>query len=201
VAEDKNGRNHFLLGKKSGAGTVLGLPGTTTVLTHAPPSFPPRGGFPHESVGGGASTTTDSSESETENNSAALEEEGAVTSKILLLTDQLSLDQKRHLTIKDIGVILDRLSSKILDVERLDRESESRDCFNWTIKASIRGEVLRELGVIYNGNYYAISEHPAYYGAGRTTTTTTTAPTTSGSTNTPGSRDLGREDSEEDMRL
>ena len=26
---------------------------------------------------------------------------------------------------------------------------------NWTIKATIRGEVMRELGVIYNSNYYA----------------------------------------------
>jgi hypothetical protein len=60
------------------------------------------------------------------------------------------------------GIILERLNSKIVDVERLDRESESDDCYNWTIKATIRGEVLRELGVIYNGNYYAICEHPGY---------------------------------------
>ncbi|XP_063233031.1 uncharacterized protein LOC134536897 [Bacillus rossius redtenbacheri] len=102
----------------------------------------------------------DSSESETEN--TAMEEEAVTTEKFLLLIDQLSVDQKRHLTIKDIGIILERLSSKIVDVERLDRESESDDCYNWTIKATIRGDVLRELGVIYNGNYYAISEHPGY---------------------------------------
>ncbi|KAL1138099.1 hypothetical protein AAG570_009793 [Ranatra chinensis] len=102
----------------------------------------------------------ESSESETE--TAAAEEEAATSEKFLLLIDQLSVDQKRHLTIKDIGIILERLSSKILDVERLDRESESEDCYNWTIKATIRGDVLRELGVIYNGNYYAISEHPGY---------------------------------------
>ncbi|KAF6209509.1 hypothetical protein GE061_015256, partial [Apolygus lucorum] len=100
----------------------------------------------------------DSSESETEIGA----EEAITTEKFLLLIDQLSVDQKRHLTIKDIGIILERLSSKILDVERLDRESESEDCYNWTIKATIRGDVLRELGVIYNGNYYAISEHPGY---------------------------------------
>lgn len=100
----------------------------------------------------------DSSESETEIGA----EEAVTTEKFLLLIDQLSVDQKRHLTIKDIGIILERLSSKILDVERLDRESESEDCYNWTIKATIRGDVLRELGVIYNGNYYAISEHPGY---------------------------------------
>ncbi|CAB0004753.1 unnamed protein product, partial [Nesidiocoris tenuis] len=105
-------------------------------------------------AGGGA----DSSESETEIGA----EEAVTTEKFLLLIDQLSVDQKRHLTIKDIGIILERLSSKILDVERLDRESESEDCYNWTIKATIRGDVLRELGVIYNGNYYAISEHPGY---------------------------------------
>lgn len=102
----------------------------------------------------------ESSESETEN--TVMEDETITTEKFLLLIDQLSVDQKRHLTIKDIGIILERLSSKILDVERLDRESESDDCYNWTIKATIRGDVLRELGVIYNGNYYAISEHPGY---------------------------------------
>ncbi|GBP43653.1 Cell death activator CIDE-3 [Eumeta japonica] len=102
----------------------------------------------------------DSSESETEN--TLVEEEAVTSEKFLLLIDQLSVEQKRHLTIKDIGIILERLSSKILDVERLDRESESDDCYNWTIKATIRGDALRELGVIYNGNYYAISEHPGY---------------------------------------
>lgn len=102
----------------------------------------------------------DSSESETDN--TVLEEEAVTSEKFLLLIDQLSVDQKRHLTIKDIGIILERLNSKILDVERLDRESESDDCYNWTIKATIRGDVLQELGVIYNGNYYAISEHPGY---------------------------------------
>lgn len=102
----------------------------------------------------------ESSESETEN--TMMEDDTVTTEKFLLLIDQLSVDQKRHLTIKDIGIILERLSSKILDVERLDRESESDDCYNWTIKATIRGDVLRELGVIYNGNYYAICEHPGY---------------------------------------
>lgn len=102
----------------------------------------------------------DSSESETEN--TVMEDDTITSEKFLLLIDQLSVDQKRHLSIKDIGIILERLSSKILDVERLDRESESDDCYNWTIKATIRGDALRELGVIYNGNYYAISEHPGY---------------------------------------
>lgn len=102
----------------------------------------------------------DSSESETEN--TVMEDDKTTTEKFLLLIDQLSVDQKRHLSIKDIGIILERLNSKILDVERLDRESESDDCYNWTIKATIRGDALRELGVIYNGNYYAISEHPGY---------------------------------------
>ena len=91
-------------------------------------------------------------------------EEGdcGTSSKFLLLVDQLSVDQKHHLSIKDIGIILDRLSSKIVDVEKLDREKEDSDIYNWTIKATIRGEVMRELGVIYNSNYYSISEHPSY---------------------------------------
>ena len=199
VGEDKNGRNGLFVTKKVVPSSFLGIPVTTTVIQHHPPPtttssssssiFPPRGGFIPDP--GDGTTTTESSESETENNSTVIEEEGSTSLKFLLLTDQLSLDQKRHLTIKDIGVILERLSSKIIDVEKLDRESESRDCYNWTIKATIRGDVLRELGVIYNGNYYAISEHPGYSSHARTT----------GSTSTTPPRDVGREDSEEDMRL
>ncbi|XP_060527861.1 uncharacterized protein LOC132702954 isoform X2 [Cylas formicarius] len=113
-----------------------------------------------EGGGRGALSEHESSESETEN--TVMEDEAVTSEKFLLLIDQLSVDQKRHLSIKDIGIILERLSSKILDVERLDRESESDDCYNWTIKATIRGADMRELGVIYNGNYYAISEHPGY---------------------------------------
>jgi len=108
---------------------------------------------------GGDENGADSSESDGEGGEG---EEGVTTTKFLLLVDQLSLDQKHHLSIKDIGIILDRLSSKILDVEKLDREKEESDVYNWTIKATIRGEVMRELGVIYNSNYYSISEHPAY---------------------------------------
>ena len=76
--------------------------------------------------------------------------------------DQLSMEQPHHLNIKDIGIILERLSTKIIDVERLDRSQEGGDTHNWTLKATIRGDVMRELGVIYNNNYYAISEHPGY---------------------------------------
>ncbi|KAH1003013.1 hypothetical protein HUJ05_010965 [Dendroctonus ponderosae] len=83
--------------------------------------------------GGGRLSEHESSESETEN--TVMEDEAVTSEKFLLLIDQLSVDQKRHLSIKDIGIILERLSSKILDVERLDRESESDDCYNWTIKA------------------------------------------------------------------
>lgn len=82
--------------------------------------------------------------------------------KFLLLIDQLTGKQDKHLTVKDIGIILERLNSKIVDVERLDRDYEATDCYNWTIKATIRGDVLQELGIIYNGSYYGISEHPGY---------------------------------------
>ena len=99
----------------------------------------------------------ESSESETENN-----DDLETARKFLLLVDQLSLEQSTHLSIKDIGIILERLSGKIVDVERLEREVESSDCYNWTIRATIRGEAMRELGVIYNSNYYSISEHPGY---------------------------------------
>ena len=103
----------------------------------------------------------ESSESETENTTN--DDDGQTCEKFLLLIDQPGTEQtsKKHLSIKDIGVILDRLSSKIVDVERLDRDAEE-DCFNWTIKAVIRGDSLRELGVLYGGHYYTICEHPAY---------------------------------------
>lgn len=102
----------------------------------------------------------DSSESETE--TTVIEDDSMTSEKFLLLIDQLTGKQDKHLTVKDIGIILERLNSKIVDVERLDREYEATDCYNWTIKATIRGDVLQELGIIYNGSYYGISEHPGY---------------------------------------
>ncbi|KAH6934439.1 hypothetical protein HPB50_024228 [Hyalomma asiaticum] len=102
----------------------------------------------------------DDSESDTENTAC---EEEQLTERYLLLVDQLSLEQDRHLTVRDIGVILERLGSRIVDVDRLERERESADIHNWTIKATLRGEVLREIGVIYNGQYYGIMEHPGYF--------------------------------------
>ena len=80
----------------------------------------------------------------------------------MLFADQLSAEQPHHLSIKDIGIILDRLNSKIIDVVMLERQIEDTHTRNWTIKATIRGQVMRELGVIYNSNYYAISEHPNF---------------------------------------
>ncbi|CAN7987425.1 unnamed protein product [Ixodes pacificus] len=102
----------------------------------------------------------DDSESDTDNTAC---EEEQLSERYLLLVDQLSLEQDRHLTVRDIGVILERLSSRIVDVDRLERERESADVHNWTIKATLRGEVLREIGVIYNGQYYGIMEHPGYF--------------------------------------
>jgi hypothetical protein len=91
-----------------------------------------------------------------------IEDDSMTSEKFLLLIDQLTGKQDKHLTVKDIGIILERLNSKIVDVERLDRDYEATDCYNWTIKATIRGDVLQELGIIYNGSYYGISEHPGY---------------------------------------
>ncbi|OXA56747.1 Cell death activator CIDE-A [Folsomia candida] len=195
VGDDKNGR--FLAaagGKNIVPSSLLSVPLSVSTL----------GGsmIPSDDVEG----TTTSSESETENNHSVLEEEKVTTQKFLLLIDQLSLDQKRHLSIKDIGVILERLSSKIVDVERLDRETEAEDCYNWTIKATIKGEFLRELGVIYNGNFYAISEHPNYPDAPGGSTqqlATISASSTSGGGG-GGSGDPSRrviDDDCEDMRL
>ncbi len=100
------------------------------------------------------------SDSETETTE---KEDEQLFERYLLLVDQLSVDQNRHLNIKDIGVILERLSSKIVDIEKLEREKESQECHNWVIKATIRGEVLREIGIIYKGQYYGIMEHPGYF--------------------------------------
>ncbi|XP_064461314.1 uncharacterized protein LOC135371184 isoform X2 [Ornithodoros turicata] len=100
------------------------------------------------------------SESDTENTAC---EEEQLSERYLLLVDQLSLEQDRHLSVKDIGIILERLGSRIVDVDRLERERESAGIHNWTIKATLRGEVLREIGVIYNGQYYGIMEHPGYF--------------------------------------
>ena len=47
-------------------------------------------------------------------------------------------------------------------MDQLERQIEDSSTRNWTIKATIRGQVMRELGVIYNSNYYAISEHPNF---------------------------------------
>jgi len=106
----------------------------------------------------------ESSESELEPESSNTIEDdleaGVTTEKLLMLTDQLTADQRKHLTILDLGVILERLRAKIIDVERLEREREGPGCFRWMIKATIRGDILRDLGVLYNGNYYSISEHP-----------------------------------------
>ncbi|XP_022235298.1 uncharacterized protein LOC111083232, partial [Limulus polyphemus] len=102
----------------------------------------------------------DEYESDTEN---ATNEDEQLSEHYLLLTDQLSLDQNKHLDIKDIGVILNHLNSKIVEVQKLEREKESAEVHNWTIKATIRGEVVREIGVIYNGQYYGIMEHPGYF--------------------------------------
>lgn len=82
--------------------------------------------------------------------------------RYLLLVDQLSAEQQRHLNIKDIGSILERLSTKVVDVEKLEREKETEDCYNWVIKGTVKGD-LREIGVIYNGQYYGITEHPGYF--------------------------------------
>lgn len=87
-------------------------------------------------------------------------ETNVTTEKILLLTDQLGNERHKHLTIFDLGVILERLKTKIIDVQRLEREREDLRCFRWIINATIRGEILRDLGVLYNGNYYSISESP-----------------------------------------
>ena len=57
---------------------------------------------------------------------------------------QVTMEQPSHLTIKDIGVILERLSAKIVDVERLERDVEGAT-YNWTIK--VRMILFRDISL------------------------------------------------------
>ncbi|CAG7817799.1 unnamed protein product [Allacma fusca] len=66
-----------------------------------------------------------------------------------------------HLTIKDIGIILERLSNKVLDVEYLSREFNN-DLIIWNIRATVLGEC--NCGVVYNGKYYSINENGGVHG-------------------------------------
>lgn len=103
---------------------------------------------------------SNSDESETETTER---EDEQLCERYLLLVDQLSASQKKHLNIKDIGVILERLKSKIVDIDKLERDKENVGCHNWLIKATIRGEMLREIGLVYNGQYYGLMEHPGLF--------------------------------------
>lgn len=113
-----------------------------------------------ELINGHMDGNPSSEESETETTERDDEQ---LCERYLLLIDQLSITQKRHLSIKDIGIILERLRSKIVDIDKLERDKENVGCYNWLIKATIRGEMLREIGVVYNGQYYGLMEHPGYF--------------------------------------
>lgn len=80
----------------------------------------------------------------------------------LLLVDELSIKNHRHLSIKDIGTILEHFNSKIVEVDCLKLEKESQDYYKWIIKAKIKGETLKNIKVIYNGHYYEIMEQPKW---------------------------------------
>ena len=55
---------------------------------------------------------------------------------------------------------MERLSSRIVDVENLTREKVNEDVYSWKIGAIVKGDMMRSLGVLYQGNYYVICEHP-----------------------------------------
>lgn len=120
-----------------------------------------------ELINGGATaaaTTNGSGSNSDESETETTERDEQYCERYLLLMDQLSANQKRHLSVKDIGIILERLKSKIVDIDKLERDKENLTAgHNWIIKATIRGEMLREIGVVYNGQYYALMEHPAYF--------------------------------------
>lgn len=130
--------------------------------------------------------TPSSEESETE--TTEREDEQLRERYLLLVDSQISSGRgggqhasqnhrnNQHLSVKDIGIILERLRSKIVDVDRLEREKDEESVttstgsgtatgpsYNWLLRATIRGEMLREIGVVYNGRYYGLMEHPAYF--------------------------------------
>ncbi|XP_050528352.1 uncharacterized protein LOC126898399 isoform X2 [Daktulosphaira vitifoliae] len=131
-------------------------------------------------------TGQDSSSEETTTDDITVLEDGTsarttnMAEKYLLLVDRPcttshgDITVPPRLTVKDVGLILERLRSKIPDVRSVEREVEPGDqdecnddrdtcCYNWTIRATVRGRGgFRELGVIYDGGYYAVSEHPGY---------------------------------------
>lgn len=110
-------------------------------------------------VDGNVSSSDDSETETTERD----DDDEQFCERYLMLVDQLSANHKKHLSIKDIGIILERLKSKIIDIDKLERDKESIDCYNWLIKAIIKGDMLREIGVVYNGQYYSLMEHPGYF--------------------------------------
>ena len=112
-------------------------------------------------------TSSSSEDSETENQSTL--ERKSIKVLQLTTTDQTSQPSSSskqkpfsRLSIKDIGIILERLSNKILDVEYLSRE-HCNDLIIWNIKATVLGEC--NCGIVYNGKYYSISESGGVHGS------------------------------------
>ncbi|KAF7493220.1 hypothetical protein SSS_08723 [Sarcoptes scabiei] len=123
-------------------------------------------------VGDGDDDDDDDTGSSDDTETTACNDDEQLCERYLLLVDRLSTTvsskiqgkmRSKHLSIKDIGIILERLKSKIIDVDKLERDRESYDCYHWLIKGLIRGEMLREIGVLYNGQYYSLMEHPGYF--------------------------------------
>lgn len=48
------------------------------------------------------------------------------------------------------------------DVDKLEREMTDMKEYHWTIRALTRGK-FRDVGVIHNGIFYGIGEHPSYF--------------------------------------
>ncbi|XP_018495901.1 uncharacterized protein LOC108864532 [Galendromus occidentalis] len=131
--------------------------------------------------GGGAATTAASTEgpgvssstsglqvpeNQRNNNESESQDDDEILNRYLLLVDDLAGGSRDmdHLTVKDIGAILDLLSSRVVDVDKLEREKETSDIHNWTIKATIRGgNLVTEVGLVYKGRYICLVDHPGYF--------------------------------------
>ena len=117
---------------------------------------------------------SDGADSDSETETETTEKEDEQLNYLILV------DQQKGLSIKDVGIILERLKGTILgksahsamhmhtqhvhvlDVDKLERETTDMSEYHWTIRALTRGK-FTDVGVIHNGIFYGIGEHPAYF--------------------------------------
>ena len=145
--------------------TAQSTAATTTSAAVPSPGVPGLGSA--AGAGGNSSSTSGFNVQEKQlNNESESQDDDEILNRYLLLVDDLAGGSRDmdHLTVKDIGAILDLLSSRVVDVDKLEREKETSDIHNWTIKATIRGgNLVTEVGLVYKGRYICLVDHPGYF--------------------------------------